>query len=324
MRGEIPLVILDLSGEPVTNASVAIYVRGTTNAAAIYQAATGAPVHPNPTVPNSSGRVEGWLERGAYDAVITAPGLTGYTEQFDIAPAGDGGIDAAWIPNGGITLAKLDLTGGTNGEVLAISGGVPMWSPVSIGTPELVDGAVTSAKMAAGASRSQDYGTALPSSGLYNGYRFVLFSGSAAWALVYRADVDATYPWIVTGGTTLYSVTDPAGNALPASLGTFTPAPAVTIPRQGVYEVSWGAWVSGSGGRGATFVVSGPGLTAAEANGRARAQEGANTYSMSVATQREYSFNAGGSVTLHGLKLGGGDPDDLSEVFLSVRPKRMG
>lgn len=87
MRSEIPLVILDAGGNAVPTASVAIYTRNTTNLAPIYQAPTGILTFGNPLSPDASGNVTGWLDRGAYQAVVSGGGLTTYTEYFDINPA---------------------------------------------------------------------------------------------------------------------------------------------------------------------------------------------------------------------------------------------
>ena len=83
------------------------------------------------------------------------------------------------------------------------------------------------------------YGTALPTTNLYNGRRFTLFgtspvSGHFAWELVYRADLDADDPWYFYGGSPLAGTT------------------TITIPRRGDYKVEIG---SRGGSFGATDQV---------------------------------------------------------------------
>jgi microcystin-dependent protein len=120
MRSEIPIVILDNTGHPVVNASVSISIRGGA-AATIYQFETGTTQFTNPLTTDAAGRVTGWVERGAYDAVVSASGLTTYTEQFEAVPARDGAIDTAWLADQAVT------------------------------TPKIADGSVTAAKLAGGA-----------------------------------------------------------------------------------------------------------------------------------------------------------------------------
>jgi hypothetical protein len=130
VRTEIPIVVMDNTGRPIQNASATIYLRGTTNAAAIYQTATGISTFSNPIATDVVGRVSGWLERGQYDCVIAAAGLTTYTEPYDSTPAGDGGIDTAWLADSAITGAKI--------------------AALAIASAHLQDGAVTGAKIVAG------------------------------------------------------------------------------------------------------------------------------------------------------------------------------
>lgn len=107
MRGEIPLVVLDSLGNAVVNASAQINRRDTGAPATVYTSEAGATTKANPVSSDAAGRVEGWLDRGAYYATVTATGLQTYTENFEITPGSDGGIDMGWIADGTIPLAKL-------------------------------------------------------------------------------------------------------------------------------------------------------------------------------------------------------------------------
>lgn len=62
--------------------SVQVNVRGGA-AGTVYQAATGAATWPNPLTSDANGRVEGWLEEGSYDLVVSGSGITTYTQQFE-------------------------------------------------------------------------------------------------------------------------------------------------------------------------------------------------------------------------------------------------
>lgn len=125
MRTEIPIVVLDNTGHPVLNASVSVFARGTVTPQPIYQAATGVATFSNPVATDAAGRVTGWLERGQYDCLISATGLTTYTEPYDSTPAGDGGIDTSWIADGSVTAAKLAA------GVLTLAGGAVKASMLS-------------------------------------------------------------------------------------------------------------------------------------------------------------------------------------------------
>lgn len=72
----------------------------------------------------------------------------------------------------------------------------------------------------------ESHGTALPATGLYNGYRFTYFTSNKAWELIYRSDLDATYPWHFIGGAPLHS------NAA-AAVGSVSCG--ITVPRNGTY-----------------------------------------------------------------------------------------
>lgn len=52
-------------------------------AATVYQAATGAATFSNPLTSDSSGRIEGWLDEGSYDLVVSGPGFSTYTQRFE-------------------------------------------------------------------------------------------------------------------------------------------------------------------------------------------------------------------------------------------------
>lgn len=78
--------------------SVQVNVRGAA-AGTVYQAATGAATFPNPLTSDSNGRVEGWLEEGSYDLVVSGSGITPYTQQFEAAS----GVTLAAVSSGQIT-----------------------------------------------------------------------------------------------------------------------------------------------------------------------------------------------------------------------------
>src|SRR4051794_30783481 len=107
MRVEIPIVVVNPAGVPFAGASVQVNVRGTSTATIVYAGETGPTVLTNPLTSDAFGRVTGWVERGAYDVVISGGGLTTYTEYFDANPGRDGAIDTLWIADGAINANKL-------------------------------------------------------------------------------------------------------------------------------------------------------------------------------------------------------------------------
>ena len=105
-RTEVPAVVIDTAGNTVLNASIQVNLRSG-GAATVYAAETGATTTANPLTTNAQGQVTGWLNRGAYNLVVTGPGITGYTDPYDSVPGVDLGIDTAAIADLGVTTAKL-------------------------------------------------------------------------------------------------------------------------------------------------------------------------------------------------------------------------
>lgn len=130
-RVEIPEVVLASTGAPVSGASVQVNLRGA-GAATVYAAETGGTTSANPILTDANGRIEGWLEEGSYDLVVSGTGLTTYTQPFEavrgsnspgkiVTTAGD--IIYATSAN---NIARLGI--GTSGQVLTVASGVPSWS----------------------------------------------------------------------------------------------------------------------------------------------------------------------------------------------------
>lgn len=70
---------------PGSGISVQVNVRGG-GAATVYQAATGGTTRSNPLTTDSSGRIEGYVEEGSYDLVVSPGSLNGvaeYTQRFE-------------------------------------------------------------------------------------------------------------------------------------------------------------------------------------------------------------------------------------------------
>jgi hypothetical protein len=82
------------------------------------------------------------------------------------------------------------------------------------------------------------YGTAFPTTGLYNGYVFKLFvaaqgpGGYVCLSFVYRADLDGTYPWHFAGGGMIAN----SGSLSGTWNGYADLSGAFTLPRSGWWE----------------------------------------------------------------------------------------
>lgn len=149
-RIEVPVTVLNTTtGLPVNGASVAISHRSTGAPATWYTAETGGTASTASAVTDASGRVLAWTDRGAYNLTISGTGLTTYTEPWDAAPASDGAIDTLWLPDGGVTNAKLasgiDASKLTTGTLPSARIGTG-----AIASSQIADGTIAIGDLAAG------------------------------------------------------------------------------------------------------------------------------------------------------------------------------
>jgi hypothetical protein len=108
-RVEIPETVARRRGSGVLaavgGASVQVNVRGG-GAATVYAAATGSTTVANPIPTDADGRIEGWVEEGSYDLVVSGGTITPYTQRYEAVKAdsthvifqasGSGDDTAAW------------------------------------------------------------------------------------------------------------------------------------------------------------------------------------------------------------------------------------
>lgn len=98
MRTKIPLVIINpANGNADADAEVSIVTRADQIAAVVHDSEVGGAPLDQPLLSDFSGRVAGWVDRGAYTALITPVGRPQYPEHFESAPASDSSIDSAWL-----------------------------------------------------------------------------------------------------------------------------------------------------------------------------------------------------------------------------------
>lgn len=81
-RIEIPHVARRANGQAASGAQVYVYARGTTTQRTVYSGSTGAGTLAQPLTTDANGRIEGWVDPGRHDVVVTVDGAT-YTQPWD-------------------------------------------------------------------------------------------------------------------------------------------------------------------------------------------------------------------------------------------------
>jgi hypothetical protein len=136
-RSPLDLVILNpTTGNLVEDAAVTIQNRADATAAVVYTTESGSTEAAQPLLSSDVGRVDGWMNRGRYVAIIAVTGFPVTEAAFDISPSQDGSVTTEWLNDGAITGIKL----ATN----------------AVTTIKINDDAVTSAKIAPGAVDSSE------------------------------------------------------------------------------------------------------------------------------------------------------------------------
>lgn len=115
-RVRVPIAVIDPAGNAVAGASVTVNKRSTGIAATLYVAETGPTTTANPTATDAYGRVTAWVDRGAYNAVISGTGITTYTQPFEAGAAADQAIDDLWLPYGATAPVVAALPAGVDGQ----------------------------------------------------------------------------------------------------------------------------------------------------------------------------------------------------------------
>lgn len=228
-RAQIDLTVLDGFGQPVPGAQVTIRQRATTTFATIWQDQTTVVTLPNPSYTDVYGRLPGWLNRGAYDCDVAHKSIAPYTESIDIAVAGDGSIDTAWIADGAVTANKLDA--GVSSTPAA----------GSVGTVSLANGAVTDVKVA-NVSGSKLIAASVPTAAL--------------------ADGAVTNPKLGALAVTDAKVNDVSGSKLAAASVTGAKIASATVTQTNMANDSVGAAQIAAGAVGTAEIADGSVTTA--------------------------------------------------------------
>jgi microcystin-dependent protein len=131
-RVEIPIVVQKPSATvvggavnlAVSGASVQVNIRGG-GPATVYAGETGATTVANPLTTTTEGRIDGWLDEGSYNLVVSGSGITTYTQAIDLVRGdGVGRFAAGTITQAALATAVQQQLVPT-GTVLPFAGAAP-------------------------------------------------------------------------------------------------------------------------------------------------------------------------------------------------------
>lgn len=107
-RVEISDIVLRSAGASVSavpGAEVQVNIRGG-GAATVYSAESGGTALANPLEADAAGRIEGWLEEGSYDLIISHDTITTYTDHFEAVSGTPVGSETATTARQGVSIGK--------------------------------------------------------------------------------------------------------------------------------------------------------------------------------------------------------------------------
>lgn len=181
-RVEIGEVVFTGSGVPLAGASVQVNERDA-GAATVYAAEAGGTTVTNPIVTDTYGRIEGWLETGSYDLVVSGSGVVTYTQRFEAVSGSDaGGGGGSGVPNGGTTNEVLTKLSSTDGDADWEARAIPLTINAQTGTTYtfvLADGSVVTPVLVELANASPITATIPPNSSVAFPVGTVLLIGQA-------------------------------------------------------------------------------------------------------------------------------------------------
>lgn len=156
MRVELPIVVLNPVSpyNPVSGAQVVVINQETGFATTVYTTSSSSAEVAQPILTDVSGRIDGWVERGAYAIEVTIPGRPTYTEYFEASPAKDGSVDTDWLENSSVTTSKLDNAAVTAAKLASSAVTSSAIASGAVTESKLASSAVTTAKIAEAAITS--------------------------------------------------------------------------------------------------------------------------------------------------------------------------
>jgi hypothetical protein len=128
-RVEIPFVVQDTDGTAVENASIQVYLRGTTTPLSVWNSESGGGTVSLPLTTGPDGRINGWVNEGqSIDLNVSASGFTTYTQPWEALRGDalvitsriqDGAVTTTKISDGQVTLAKLAADSVDSSKIVA-------------------------------------------------------------------------------------------------------------------------------------------------------------------------------------------------------------
>jgi hypothetical protein len=101
-RIQVPITVIDLSGNGVSGAAVRVQNRVGGADATLYTSESGPTTAANPTTTDSYGRVSAWVTApGQYNALVSGTGITSYTQPFDAVPGENFDVGNSKVGAGG-------------------------------------------------------------------------------------------------------------------------------------------------------------------------------------------------------------------------------
>ena len=307
-RAKIPVTVLGSDGRPFAGAAVTVRKRSDASLATIYSAETGGGTLANPLTSDAFGRVGGWVDRNAYDCIVTGSGLTTFTEPLDAAPAGDDTADHVWLD---LVNAHLTGTYASRPTATAALNGVRFFATDKLMEWQCVSAAWVLVNTLPLVSASK------PSGGIV-GQRWNYDHGDGVWEFV--ADAGG---WMFAGGPQMISEVDTDQARDNATYGDLaTVGPDITCPFAGVYIVGVGAGFVYTSGAQASFMSFAVAATAAtDADGAANQNDSAGQIGGSpVYRERKKTLAAGDLLRAKYRNQGIGTTSSWSRRWMTLKP----
>lgn len=306
-RAEIHEVVLNNTGVPLEGASVQVNVRGG-GAATVYEAETGGTTVANPIMTTAQGRIEGWLEEGSYDLVVSGTGITTYTQRFE-AVSGANSPGKVLTTTGDLVYAEsagdiARLAIGSTGQVLKVAAGLPSWGSVGATLVTALPGS--------------------PSDGDEIIFTDSLTAPTYRWHLQYES---GDSKWHFVGGAPLFAevATQESTNSTTyAALA--TAGPAITLPLAGDYEVEVGCFTVQDGSLASAvdvFMSYDIGATGAVDADAAKTRHDSSQTGDTISRPRRKTGLTAVTLTAK-YKIGASDTVNFANRWMRVTPVKLG
>jgi len=131
-RIQVPITVIDLSGNGVSGASVRVQNRVGGADATLYTSESGPTTAANPATTDAYGRVSVWVPApGQYNALVSGTGITSYTQPFDAAPGENFDVGNSKVGAGGWA------TGAFSAHLASAFGTALSYAPMTFATEDI-------------------------------------------------------------------------------------------------------------------------------------------------------------------------------------------